>query len=420
MAIGHLAYNGMTGHSLAIDVSKKPPFEYLVSQIVKRAYRTKSSSDENYRKSFNGLFFTIPGVNKYGENVITRLLDDSLRRIQIDLKHSDVPAREFILNQYEKLGLPPICSHCAVTGISKNFSSPVVDEYSLLNSSLARKFYPFSINLYNEEVTQICKAGGIIGIPLEERVLGRYVDNKIEYPIKIKLSNSPKLLSKVNRNKRIRYTEKGIKYLKLTKDEEFNKAAGEYLDKFTSDINFDKAESPEELSGKQKNKFHKIFLEDYLSAEAFLQNLFHIVDLTHLALKDSLEFDETYLQFYSQNSAISQKSILNTIKGRELPPDQQDILRIRSWQNICLGSDLDGLIDPLNICPTASDYPTFKRKLRLFIPLFLTMRKTFEERDNVYGEYRTIQDYFGESFTLDDALNMVFFQNLVMFTMENF
>ena len=103
-----------------------------------------------------------------------------------------------------------------------------------------------------------------------------------------------------------------------------------------------------------------------------------------------------------------------------MPIYQMDLLRERSWQNICLGSDLDGLIDPLNICPTASDYPAFKGKLKLFIPLFLEMRKTFEERDVVYGEYRSYEDYFNANFTLDQALNMVFFENLVRFTRENF
>ena len=251
MAIGHLAYNGMTGHALAIDVSRKPLSEYLVSQVVKRAYRTKSSSDKNYRKSFNGLFYTIPGVNKYGENVISRLLDDSIRSIHIDLKHSDVPTREFLLSRYDSLRLSPICSHCAVTGISKNFSSPVVDEYSLLKSSLARKFYPFSINLYNEEVVRICtaknkqgdKVGGIIGLPLEERVLGRYVNNKVEYPLKIKLSNQPQLLKKVTRCKRIKYTERGLEYLQKTDHPLFQQVAQQYLEAYTSDINFDRVAS---------------------------------------------------------------------------------------------------------------------------------------------------------------------------------
>jgi hypothetical protein len=95
--------------------------------------------------------------------------------------------------------------------------------------------------------------------------------------------------------------------------------------------------------------------------------------------------------------------------------------------NICIGSDFDGLIDPLNICPTASHYPEFKEKLKVLIPLFLVMRKEFERNDRLLGAYKEYAKYFDtadsskpEKFTLEDALDGLFYYNLKNFTQNNF
>src|SRR5690606_4996530 len=96
------------------------------------------------------------------------------------------------------------------------------------------------------------------------------------------------------------------------------------------------------------------------------------------------------------------KEIRDSIYARN-PVAWNRTRRTDAWKNICLGSDLDGLIDPINICPTASQYPIFKEKLKVFIPLFLSLRKDFEIRDKLLGDYQDLEYYFGDGFTVDRA-----------------
>jgi len=82
---------------------------------------------------------------------------------------------------------------------------------------------------------------------------------------------------------------------------------------------------------------------------------------------------------------------------------------------------MDGLIDPINICSSASNYPFFKAKLEKLIPLFLYIRKNFEGQDKLLGSYREYEDYFSDAtFPVRDALDLLFYKNLYDFTAKHF
>lgn len=489
IAISHLSYNGMTGHAPALDVSKKPFFEGFTSYMAKRAFGIRASNDRKYQKSFDGLFYRVPGVNKFGDTVITRLLQTGKDTafVHIDLKHSDVLTRRFVLDKYERasLKLPnelhPICSHCAVNGLSIDYTSPLLNEYSLLKSSLARKFYPFAINLYNEEVARICKREGIIGVPLEERVLGGYIDNRQQWFIGIKHKRGRyTLLPEGERARRFKYTRKAVAYLSQhttpgTKEYSPEYAAAKaYYTAIMKDV------------GANEKTVMRTLCEEYLSAEPFLQNIFHIVDIAyktkHQQRLDSLlnaanaktktkahaiigqtagvkqkEADEkkkhginpndnasnaarmvrnevirqvadTVLQQAGRQSEyqaqLSQeiKNIKDSVNTLALDPVAIERQIKRSgWVNLCLGSDLDGMIDPINICPTASQYPAFRAKLKVLIPLFIAIRHQFEVKDKLLPDpYPSTDYYFNANFKVDEALDMLFYTNLKDFTLKNF
>ena len=125
------------------------------------------------------------GISNLGKKVIANALDNqSGNRILIDVKHMSLKAR---LQYYDMLqlpefeGIPVIASHCGVTGVSYRempvYRYEVENDYvkvwyhkpqGLLNT----KFNPWSINLYDEEIPVIINSGGIIGITLDERILG--------------------------------------------------------------------------------------------------------------------------------------------------------------------------------------------------------------------------------------------------------
>jgi|GEM_PF-3950204 len=425
MAISHLSYNGMTGHAPAIDVSKKPPIEALFSKVIKRAYGNRVSEDKRYRKSFDGLFYSIPGINYFGDSVINRLLSiNGGRRIHIDLKHSDVLARKAIFQKYLDLdSLPPICSHCGVNGLPVDYNSPFVNEYQLLESPLARKFYTFGMNLYNEEVRQIVRHQGIIGIPLEERVLGGYVNNKISWPKTIEFKDDGTIVihQQANQKSKKDYMIQAVTAASKLQPALWDPIERWYMMELSDTVN--------------RDHIFKIICEEYFSAESFLNNVFHVVDLARLEQQQQKE------QLYKQISlkSYNQKYHLIDVVGDS--PEKQAALDKRPkivqaqidslmsivpldkesfWDALCIGSDLDGLIDPINICPTASQYPMFKKKLALFIPLFLHVRATYEVEDQVLGRYPIYEDYFGEGFTINHALTKLFYTNLKKFAINNF
>jgi hypothetical protein len=259
--------------------------------------------------------------------------------------------------------IPPICSHCAVNGLQEIDHSKYVDEYAKIHSPLDDTFYPMGMNLYDEEIKIICNANGIIGIPLEQRVLGG-------------LMKPERILS-------IKKSFDGLS------NDEFEAYFGEAL-RYNREV-------MGIMDGPELKRSKKVLLQDYLSLEPFMQNLFHIIDK-------------------------SEK------KGEA------------AWRHVCIGSDLDGIIDPIDICPTASQYPHMRKRLEQFIPFFLKLRQ--EENPNKkrprgekwdpdegslnhYFDYAIshsydCKDHAKEAFCINKAMNYLFYESLKGFVITNF
>jgi hypothetical protein len=483
ISISHLSYNGMTGHAPALDVSKVPPGERFTSYLAKRAFGIRVSKDKQYIKSYDGLFFRVPGVNMFGDSAISTLLhikDPSDRFVHIDLKHSDVITRDFIMDKYEEQSkkipqkLRPICSHCAVNGLSINYYSPLLNEYSLLNSSLARKFYPFAINLFNEEIERICENEGIIGIPLEERVLGGYINNRQHWPKGISAQGQLKATGK--RLNRIKYMKRAFRHLKKSNNTVYTEVEQYYVNLLKRDSMYYEGTDRGEIE-KQEDDLRKLIFREYCSAEPFLQNVFHIVDIARKTkkqmkreellnnakrrakeqresrtidtvitrndrLREELSRATKEKQQDSLRARISQNTLSNlkdstmqaaasfyqdvtanfrVILAKEINTQQlESYIRREAWRNVCIGSDFDGMIDPIDICGGASQYPLFKEKLVKLIPLFLFVRQTFEVEDKLLGEYQGEARYFDGDFKIEHAMHMLFYGNLKEFTENNF
>lgn len=125
------------------------------------------------------------GISSLGEKVIHKALKlENGRRLLIDIKHMSLKAR---LSYYKMLesdkykNIPIIISHAGITGVSKD-EMPVYEYkteddcvevlYNEPAGLMGSKFNPSSINLYDEEIKIIIDSGGIIGINLDERILG--------------------------------------------------------------------------------------------------------------------------------------------------------------------------------------------------------------------------------------------------------
>lgn len=373
VTVAHLSYNGMMGHALALDDGKFP-----ANLTAKKVYDLRVSDDPTYQGQWKGLFFSVPGVNSYGKAVMKGLLEqsDTTHRIYIGLKHSDFMTRKYFFdslmvqtnNELLKDTIPPICSHCAVNGLPEVYYSPLIDEYSLLRSSSTTTFYPFSINIYDEEITAIAKNGGIIGLPLEQRVLGGYINTKI-----------PRLVPLDNDGNLRRKNCKRWKYVQLIFALHQNPTVSDWNPVVKNALQFAFDYSKNIMQAREAKRIYQLTCADYISVEPFLQNLFYILD-----------------------------------KTGKLENGNQD--RSAPWNHICIGSDLDGIIDPIDICPTASQYPHFKERLRQFIPVFLELRALNDSsKKNKKTDW-----YFDDDFTIEEALHQLFYKSLKDFTVKHF
>lgn len=221
ITLGHFCWNGIVGFAKSLDLD----------DTQKRAWLRRLSTSEKFRarlfrKYSSGVMGqTYIKVKKpdpakrctcqrdqaesttLGWDVINRLLAKSGRHqapVYIDVKHMDIDARfEYYryLIENKRKDIPIIASHVAVSGKDSIWAKytglcPVFDQYEEvedLNAFVDKHknriqcpftpvkerldtmnwFYPWSINISNEEIPIIYASDGIIGLSLEERVLGK-------------------------------------------------------------------------------------------------------------------------------------------------------------------------------------------------------------------------------------------------------
>jgi hypothetical protein len=346
VTVGHLAFNGMIGHAPALDGNR------VARVLLRKFFRTRVSNDRIWQKNWEDKFYSPPAPTRLGMRLLKNLLDSSRtnggHRIYIDLKHSGYPTRKWFYKlSYDSMQkgdtIPPICSHCAASGLSDLHYSITTDEYAYADSKGVQNFYPLSINLYDEEIATICELDGIIGITLEERVLGGYMKNPVPNDTVKAAGRRKENLKKLD---------------KLRRDKRLNI--------LIDSVQEEAARKPYYYALSDKEAF-RIICEDYLSLEPFMQNLFYIIDKSK--------------------------------KGND------------AWNHLCIGSDLDGLVDPLDIIPTASQYPYFRNRLKQLTPIYL------EIRDNDPLRWKA---YFDDEQDIDKKLNQLFYESLSKFVVKYF
>lgn len=265
------------------------------------------------------------GITDIGKEVIDMAYDESQgRRILIDLKHMSLVARHKFYQYRREKGyghIPIIGTHMGFTGISKDpreivryFSKPARRRGNYIEVDYKRPngigkglfnktfFNPWSINLYDEDITEILDSGGLIGLSLDQRIMG-----------------SQEVQGEFFSAKEFNYILSGYK----DETHEEPVAAGEFSD--------------EEERGRELNE---------------RKHLRHLCN-----------------------------NILHAVKvGGE-----------RAWKQMCMGSDFDGLIDPINYCTSAEEYPKLEKGLAEELPQMMKEDKTHRyDESNIEGKVRDI------------------------------
>lgn len=265
------------------------------------------------------------GITDIGKEVIDMAYDESQgRRILIDIKHMSLVARHKFYQYRKQKGydkIPIVATHMGFTGISKDpkeivkyFSKPAkrrgnfievnYDRPPGIGKGLFNKTYfnPWSINLFDEDIAEILDSGGLIGLSLDQRIMG-----------------SQEVQGEFFSAREFNYILSGYK----DEGHEEPVATGEFSDE-------------EERARELNERKH----------------------LRHLC-----------------------NNILHAVKaGGE-----------RAWKQLCMGSDFDGLIDPLNNCTSAEEYPKLERGLVEELPQMMKEDKKHNyDESNIEGKVRDI------------------------------
>lgn len=126
------------------------------------------------------------GITAFGKRMIENAY---AKKVFIDVKHMSLVSRRifYLFRKKHFPDMPIIASHIGLTGESwtvfrkdRNMViNPVRKSYGYKLTWLKNRgklegtdFYPLSINLYNEDITEILGSKGLIGISLDLRILG--------------------------------------------------------------------------------------------------------------------------------------------------------------------------------------------------------------------------------------------------------
>ncbi len=249
------------------------------------------------------------GITTAGHQVIKTCLDDNVegKPVLIDIKHLSLVSRKQFYQAYGDK--PIIASHMAVTGCSWH-NKPVIKlrkkkahavykvKYERQKGHIAGTYFnPDSINLYDEDIKNILKSGGLIGLIFDERVLGYSIHTK-----------SKEFISNDEWNAFIAPMSSDEQERKLMDDRE--DAADELEDQLAEEEEARLLADEGIQRSVEKRRIHLLHL---------LNNVMHIIKV-----------------------------------GQTMGDD------IDAGKHIVVGSDFDGLVNAIDCCPTAEDFESFQ------------------------------------------------------------
>jgi len=238
---------------------------------------------------------------------------------------------------------PLVCTHAGLTGIhSENRYRYFLHNRSFGNDFLRVKHYkpvgylegtsfnPSSINLYDEDVERIIKSGGLIGLSMDQRILGVPEDGMM----------SPDYTDEIYEQEVISPGERD-----LFRDRNLNRDT-------VPDEAVLKPESIRLADRQNAPMFH---------ARHFLNQVFHLF-------------------------VIARRSGIPAAQMAE---------------RVCIGSDFDGLINPLDCCPNVTATGNFKA--------FLLQQ--IKACDDEFSNHPLIDFRISDLITYPDLLDNIFFRN---------
>lgn len=158
------------------------PAHFSKNAFCSHAYSTPKSDKDVLKPDPKAIGFHANGLGK--EFIRLALDEESGRRILIDVKHMSLKSRRdyyrFLREEFPEV--PILASRSGFTGYSyrrvpikeykKDDDGLVKVEYGMVEGIKGTHFNPCSINLYNEEIEEIIRSQGLIGLSLDQKTMG--------------------------------------------------------------------------------------------------------------------------------------------------------------------------------------------------------------------------------------------------------
>jgi len=285
------------------------------------------------------------GIKPLGYIMFDRM---NSKGIMLDIKHMSLLARTQ-LYEYRQThhDLPVVCTHAGLTGISRNdrrryiistgtsFGNTMIRNNKPGGYLTGTSFNANSINLYDEDVLEIWRSGGLVGLSMDQRILGVPADmmQGDDWPDEIYDEDS------ISPHEKAFFLSNEIEDNRI--DEDW------YLHEIRTT---DKQNTP---------MFH---------ARHFMNQVFHLFAIASNPANQI-------------NPAVASKLV-------------------------CIGSDFDGLIDPMDCCKNSTELKSFKS-------LLLSKFDAWERE--AFGAKKPISAIIAPQ----DLLDNIFYQNAVDFLRDN-
>lgn len=353
ITFAHHQYNFLCGHA--------PSFIGIAKAALNQEGETPDPQDP--AKSIH--YFCL-GLKADGKRILKNLLlgNYSGKKVLIDTKHMSAKARyEFhdLLSNDADLKLKEIPIVQTHTGVSGRKS--LTDAFDINTVELTEReadkipFFTGSINLFDDEIVDIIKSRGLIGIMLDEkRIVGTVLHEDTKYfskdlPPKVWLPTENANYVALNR-----FERKPENRYKHNKDE-FKRAINSMVKaKRKLAVAVNDGESPAKIRRLTRR------LEDKKGRVESLRQILEMPFLTLLA-----------------NQFIYIAKIYNEAKQKDSTlPD------VDPWDHMCIGSDYEGVINPLDIYFYADDL------VRLQSSLEILLLNALNNQNPIFDKYRDV------------------------------
>jgi microsomal dipeptidase-like Zn-dependent dipeptidase len=280
------------------------------------------------------------GITVFGK----RLINNAFKKnVLIDVKHMSLVSRRifYIFRKQYFPDMPIIASHIGLTGESwtvfeanRGVINPRKKSYGYKISWLKNKgelegthFFPLSINFYNEDIREVLESDGLIGISMDVRILGgkgKAGDLQKDFYSQ----EEYELLTSADAEERI--------------EELYQQFVTENIDNSNLMLNVTNPEPHD--------------LDDLRDVDEELKEIFE---------RDKKKVNAEEYKYHL-------RLVINQLMHIWKITDWEGMSH--PWNNICVGSDFDGLIQTIQCCRNSTEFSSFahalKEQLTLVLPQY--------------------------------------------------